>query len=105
MEAASGAHSSLLDTIENRVAGVTNVESCQPEQKCGPLSLTRSSGEIVTETENGGSCSGGARGDEFVFFDFGGDAGLAVVVGFDAHNVAVAADVHVAGGNNLLGKR
>src|SRR6266852_858043 len=48
---------------------------------------------------------GGARGVEFVFFDFGGDAGFAVIVRFHAHHVAVAANVHVARGNNLLGKR
>src|ERR1700675_3721700 len=52
-----------------------------------------------------GNYAAEARGDEFVFFDFRGDAGLPVVVGFHAYHMAVAADIHVARGNNLLRER
>src|SRR5882757_1006939 len=54
---------------------------------------------------NGKLRGGGARGDEFVFFDFGGDAGSALLVGLDAHHMAVAANVHIASGNYLRRKR
>src|SRR5262249_61656314 len=43
--------------------------------------------------------------EEFVAFDFCGDAHVAVIAGFDANDLAVAMDFHVAGLRHCFRKR
>jgi hypothetical protein len=43
--------------------------------------------------------------EEFVAVDFGGNAGLAVLRGLGADDLAVAADIDIAGASDLFGQR
>jgi len=71
------ARSSLLDSSKNRTAeGIASahVKNTRNFHLAGAWRNT------APENENGELGGGGARGDEFVFFDFGGDPGLALIL-------------------------
>ncbi len=77
MEVSTEARSSKLDSAGCRTAGRTVPARIR---NAGNFHLSGACGNTAAENDIGELSGGGARGDEFVFFDFGGDPGLALIL-------------------------